>query len=475
MPLLRPVGTAAGRTEGLFKPTAKAGVRNYCIVIPPPNVTGILHMGHALNDTLQDVLIRYAPHARATTRCWLPGTDHAGIATQNVVEKVLRKEGLTKEDLGREEFVEARLGVEGRSTAGTSSSSSSGWAAPATRRASASPWTRASRAPCASVFVALYEKGYIYRGRATWSTGARAAARRSPTSRWCTEEMRAGSSTTSAIRSRRRGRAVTVATTRPETMLGDTAVAVQPGRRALRGPRRQDCDAPAAGPDDPDHRATSFVDTEFGTGALKITPAHDLNDFDIGRTHGLEAVQASARTAASPRPAARTPGLELEEARERVVEDLRRWAAGEKVEDYPHSVGHLRPLRHARRAAHQRAVVHGHGPAQGAGPRGRGQQGRVHRPGALGTRVLDWMENLRPGASAASSGGVTSSRSGTAPAATITVAERTRRPAPSAARPSSRARPTCSTPGSARPVAVRHLGLAGPDPGPRRTSIPTPR
>ena len=304
----------------------------YSIVIPPPNITGVLHMGHALNNTIQDVLTRYH-RMLGENACWLVGTDHAGIATQNVVEKMLRAEGLTKEDLGREEFAkrvwEWRLQyggtiIEQLKSLGCSCDYDR------ERFTFDEGYVRA----VTKVFVALYEKGYIHKD--------------SYLVNWCPRCGTAISDLEVAHKDMPGtlnfirypvdgGGSVTIATTRPETMLGDTAVAVHPDDERYKDVVGKTATLPLLGRE-LKIVADERVDPEFGTGALKITPAHDLTDFDIGRTHGLEAVQAigqDGRITAAGGPYA---GLEVEEAAERVVADLRALGALEKVEDYPHSV-----------------------------------------------------------------------------------------------------------------------------------------
>ena len=318
--------------EHLFHAEPDPARPPYSIVIPPPNITGVLHMGHALNNTIQDVLTRYH-RMLGENACWLVGTDHAGIATQNVVEKMLRKEGLTKEDLGREEFAkrvwEWRLKYGGTIIEQLKSLGCScdydrerftfddGYARAVTK-----------------VFVALYEKGYIHKD--------------SYLVNWCPRCGTAISDlevahkdmpgTLSYVRyAVKGGGSVTIATTRPETMLGDTAVAVHPDDERYADIVGKTATLPLLGRE-LKIVADERVDPGFGTGALKITPAHDLTDFDIGSTHGLEAVQAigqDGRITAAGGPYA---GLEVEEAAERVVADLKELGVLEKVEDYPHSV-----------------------------------------------------------------------------------------------------------------------------------------
>ncbi|HEX5642219.1 MAG TPA: valine--tRNA ligase [Thermoleophilia bacterium] len=304
----------------------------YSIVIPPPNITGVLHMGHALNDTVQDVLTRYH-RMLGENACWLVGTDHAGIATQNVVEKMLRKEGLTKEDLGREEFV-ARVWEWRREYGGTIIEQLKRLGSSCDYERERFTFDEGYVRAVTRVFVALYDKGYIHKD--------------SYLVNWCPRCGTAISDLEVAYRDMpgtlnhiryeiAGGGSVTIATTRPETMLGDTAVAVHPDDERYTAVVGKTAVLPLLGRE---LRivADERVDPSFGTGALKITPAHDLTDFDIGRTHGLETVQAigqDGRITAAGGPYA---GLEVEEAAARVTADLRALGALVKVEDYPHSV-----------------------------------------------------------------------------------------------------------------------------------------
>ncbi len=362
----------------------------YSIVIPPPNVTGNLHMGHALNGTIQDVLTRYH-RMLGENACWLVGTDHAGIATQNVVEKMLRSEGLTKEDLGRREF--ARRVWEWRKEYGGTiirQLKSLGCACDFERERFTfdDGYVRA----VTKVFVALYDKGYIYKD--------------SYLVNWCPRCGTAISDLEVAYRDMPGtlnyirypvdgGGSVTIATTRPETMLGDTAVAVHPDDERYKDLVGRTATLPLLG------RklrivADERVDPAFGTGALKITPAHDLTDFDIGRTHGLEAVQAIGQDGRITEAGGPYAGLEVEVAAERVVEDLRALGALEKVEDYPHSVATcdrcgtpIEPLISEQWFMNMDQLKK---PATEVV-----RDGRVtFTPERWGRVYLDWMDNLRP-------------------------------------------------------------------------------
>ncbi|HET6477133.1 MAG TPA: valine--tRNA ligase [Thermoleophilia bacterium] len=318
--------------EHLFHAEPDPGREAYSIVIPPPNITGVLHMGHALNDTIQDVLTRYH-RMLGENACWLVGTDHAGIATQNVVEKMLRKEGLSKEDLGRDEFV-SRVWEWRREYGGTIIEQLKRLGCSCDYERERFTFDDGYAHAVTKVFVALYEKGYIRKD--------------SYLVNWCPRCGTAISDLEVAYRDMPGmlhhirydvigGGSVTIATTRPETMLGDTAVAVHPDDERYRDLVGKTALLPLLGRE-LKIVADERVDPEFGTGALKITPAHDLTDFDIGRTHGLEAVQAIGQDGRITEAGGPYAGLEVEEAAERVVRDLRALGALEKVEDYPHSV-----------------------------------------------------------------------------------------------------------------------------------------
>ncbi|MGH7589620.1 MAG: valine--tRNA ligase [Gemmatimonadota bacterium] len=325
---------AVWQERGYFHPPAGEGPEPYTIVIPPPNVTGVLHMGHGLNNTIQDVLIR-RERMRGRRALYLPGTDHAGIATQNVVERELAEEGLGRDDLGREAFVERvwawkqkygeeiydqlrKLGV------------SCDW-----ERARFTMDPGLSRA-VREVFVRLYEDGLVYRGKYIIN--------------WC---PRCGTalSDEEAEKHEQEGRLWTIryplkggaghlriATTRPETMLGDTGVAVHPGDERYRDLVGRTAILPLVGRELP-IVADDFVDPEFGTGAVKVTPAHDPNDFWIGQRHGLPAINVLNPDATMNEAAGQYAGLDRFEARKRIVEALEAEGSLEAVEPHRHAVG----------------------------------------------------------------------------------------------------------------------------------------
>jgi valyl-tRNA synthetase len=322
---------------GHFHPEAKGTPdENFSVAIPPPNVTGELHLGHALNGTLQDVLVR-VQRMRGRNTLWALGTDHAGIATQVVVEKQLAAEGLTRQELGREEFErrvwewKERYGsriVEQYKRLGASCDYER-------ERFTMDPlYVRAVY----KVFVALYRKGYIYRDNyiVNWDPGSRTAISDLEVEHREVEDtlyyvdypLESGDGH------------VTVATVRPETMLADTAVAVNPRDERYRGLVGKHAVLPLVG-----RRlriiADDYVDPEFGTGALKITPGHDPNDFEIGRRHGLEEISVIDEAGRmSDAAGERFAGLSVEEARAVVVEALDEIGAISGREPYVHSVGH---------------------------------------------------------------------------------------------------------------------------------------
>ena len=324
--------------RGLFSPDAHGPGKGepYVIMMPPPNVTAMLHMGHGLNNTVQDVLIRFE-RMRGRRALWLPGTDHAGIATQNVVERELAQEGLTRFDLGREAFVE-RVWAHVRETGPVildqlkAIGSSADWSR--TYFTLDEGLSRAVR----EVFVRLYEQGLVYRGHYIIN--------------WCPRCLTALSNE-EVEKDEVDGRIwhlrypmadgsghVTVATTRPETMLGDTAVAVHPEDERYRHLIGREVLLPVVGRKIP-IVADAAVDPEFGSGAVKVTPAHDPLDFDIGRRHSLASIDVLTPEArislAAPE---RFQGLDRYEARRRVVAEFEQTGLLERVEEHRHAVGH---------------------------------------------------------------------------------------------------------------------------------------
>jgi len=321
--------------NNLFSPSSEAK-EPYCIVIPPPNVTGSLHMGHALNATLQDILVRWKRMLGYKT-LWLPGTDHAGIATQNVVERLLQKENLSRKSLGREAFIKRVW--QWKEVSG-------GQIINQLKRLGAScDWTRErftmdeglSRA-VREVFVRLFNEGLIYRDYRLIN--------------WC-PRCHTALSDLEVEYEEIEGRLyyirypllngnghITVATTRPETMLGDTAVAVNPEDERYRSIIGRELLLPLTG------RtikviADSAVEKEFGTGAVKVTPAHDFADEAIAKRHGLPSIIVIDKNAMMTEEAgSRYAGLDRYVARKQVINDLKAEGLLEKEEKYTHSVGH---------------------------------------------------------------------------------------------------------------------------------------
>ncbi len=314
--------------RGYFAPSGKG--KPYCIVIPPPNVTGSLHMGHAFQDTIMDALIRYHRMLGDNT-LWQPGTDHAGIATQMVVERLLEKEGKTRHDLGREKFIE-RVWQWKEHSGGTITRQLG-------RLGASVDWSRErftmdeglSRA-VREVFVRLYQEDLIYRGKrlVNWDpvlgtavSDLEVIAEEEKGHLWY---LRYPSADGSGF--------LVVATTRPETLLGDVAVAVHPQDQRYRHLIGKRVLLPLAAREIP-IIADEYVDPEFGTGCVKITPAHDFNDYEVGKRHHLPMINIftpDARLNEHVPP--RYRGLDRFEARKRIVADLESQGLLEKVEDY---------------------------------------------------------------------------------------------------------------------------------------------
>ncbi len=317
-----------------FAATMEEGRESFSIVIPPPNVTGVLHIGHALNNTLQDILVRYH-RMRGDNTLWVPGTDHAGIATQNVVERQLATENLSRHDLGREKFIE-RVWQWRREKGGTIISQLK-------RMGASCDWDRErftmdeglSRA-VREVFVRLYEDGLIYKGDyiVNWCPRCHTALADDEVEHDPTDGKLYHIRYPYADGSGH----VVVATTRPETMLGDTAVAVHPDDERYRGLKDIGIRLPLTGRVIPvvyDHH----VQREFGTGALKVTPAHDRDDYEIGLRHDLERIKVMDDHGIMNEAAGPYAGLDRFECRERIVADLEEQGLLEKVEAYQHAVG----------------------------------------------------------------------------------------------------------------------------------------
>ena len=318
---------------GYFAGVADPAKKPFTIVIPPPNVTGALHLGHAFNNTLQDILIRFK-RMSGFAALWVPGTDHAGIATQNVVEKELRNEGLTRHDLGREKFLERVW--EWKHTYGNRIVDQ------LKKLGSSCDWDRerftmddgCSKA-VREVFVALYEKGLIYRGNRIINWCPKCSTALSDAEVEHNEQ--AGSLTYIRYTVKGSSEFVTVATTRPETMLGDTGVAVNPNDERYAHLVGKTVILPLTNREIP-IIADDYVDMEFGTGCVKMTPCHDPNDFEIAARHDLEHVLIMDSDAKIIN-AGKYNGLDRYDARKAVSKDLEELGCIEKVEDYTVNLG----------------------------------------------------------------------------------------------------------------------------------------
>ena len=344
--------------SGSFKPLSDknpleaAGRPNFTVVIPPPNVTGVLHMGHGLNNTLQDIVVRYH-RMKGDNTLWLPGTDHAGIATQNVVERRLKKEGLRRQDLGRDKFLEKTWEVKREHHSIISNQQR--------RLGNSVDWSRErftldeglSKA-VREVFVTLYERNLIYRGNylVNWCPSCGTALADDEVEHEDTAgamyhmyyEIADGSSIPAVTLEDGTvfpgGNRIEIATTRPETLFGDTAVAVHPDDpryKALLGKKVRlaltDREIPVV--------ADSYVDRAFGTGVVKITPAHDPNDWEVGKRCGLDILNIlNPDGTLNENVPEKYRGLSCKEARKTVVEDLISAGLFKEEEKITHSVGH---------------------------------------------------------------------------------------------------------------------------------------
>ncbi|RII30617.1 MAG: valine--tRNA ligase [Geobacter sp.] len=326
---------AEWESKGYFRAAATSDKKAYSIVIPPPNVTGALHMGHALNNTLQDILCRWK-RMQGYNVLWMPGTDHAGIATQNVVERQLAAEKKDRHELGRDAFIERVWKWKAES---------GGQIIGQLKRLGAScDWERErftmdeglSKA-VRTVFVKLYEDGLIYRDNRLIN--------------WCPRCHTALSDIEVEHEDKKGhlwhirypvanepGKYVVVATTRPETMLGDTAVAVHPEDERYRDLVGKQVVLPLINREIP-VVADDYVDLEFGTGVVKITPAHDFNDFEVGLRHGLDKINIFDESGVVNSAGRQYEGLDRFEARKRVVADLEAAGLLEKIDEHAMAVG----------------------------------------------------------------------------------------------------------------------------------------
>ena len=321
------------------------GREPYSVVIPPPNVTGILHMGHALNQTIQDILVRWR-RMQGRNTLWLPGTDHAGIATQNVVEKALKKEGKRRQDLGREKFLE-RVWEWKRQYGGTivhqqrMLGNSTDW-----RRERFTFDEGCSRA-VAKVFTQLYDEGLVYKGNyiVNWCPRCGTALANDEVEHepnhghfWYVRYPVVGSA--KGVKGEPYKDYVMVATTRPETLPGDTAVAVNPKDDRYAHLVGKTVILPITGREIP-VISDDYVDREFGTGIVKITPAHDPNDFLVGKRHGLAEINIMTDDAHMNELAGeKYCGMDRWECRKAIVEDLDAGGFLDHIEDIDNQVGH---------------------------------------------------------------------------------------------------------------------------------------
>ncbi len=320
--------------KGYFKPSGDKTKESYCIMMPPPNVTGKLHMGHALDGTLQDILIRYK-RMQGFNTLWLPGTDHAAISTEVKIIEKLKEEGIDKHDLGREKFLE-RAWDWTKEYGGTIVKQQK-------KLGCSADWSRArftmdeglSKAVLV-VFKKLYDKGYIYKGKRminwcpccnTSISDAEVEYEEEPTHLWHIKYKVVGED-----------RYLTVATTRPETMLGDTAVAVHPDDERYKDLIGKKCILPIMNKKIP-IIADEFVEMDFGTGCVKITPAHDPNDYQAALSHNLEIIQVFDENFKMGDLCEEYKGMDLLEAREAIVNKLKELGNLVKIEDYVHNVG----------------------------------------------------------------------------------------------------------------------------------------
>jgi valyl-tRNA synthetase len=321
--------------KGYFGGKPGSSKKPYSIVIPPPNITGILHMGHALNDTIQDILVRFN-RMKGFEAEWMPGTDHAGIATQNVVEKKLAKEGIKRQDLGRDKFVEEVW--KWRQDYGSTIIKQ------LKKLGCSCDWDRTRftmdeglSEAVLEVFVRLYEKGLIYRGNyiINWCPRCQTALSDEESQHKDIEGM------LYHIKYPIKGTKefVVVATTRPETMLGDVAIAVNPKDKRYKALKDKTILLPILNRElkvifDP------LVDMKFGTGALKVTPAHDPVDFGLGQKYGLEQINVMNENATINSIGQDYEGMDRLEAREAIVADLKERGLFIKSEAHRHAVGH---------------------------------------------------------------------------------------------------------------------------------------
>jgi len=323
--------------KGYFHSDSADGGKPYTIVIPPPNVTGILHMGHALNETIQDVMVR-RKRMQGFNAVWVPGTDHAGIATQNMVERQLKKQGKSRWDLSREDFL--KLVWEWKEQYGGTILNQ------LKKLGSSCDWDRTRFTmdeglsdAVAEVFVRLYEKNLVYRGEYIINWCPRCGTALSDEESEHEDEAGHLYYIRYRVKGGRKNEFVTVATTRPETLLGDTAVAVNPRDERFAKLKGKTLLLPVLGREIP-LIEDDFVDPQFGTGAVKVTPAHDPNDFEMGRRHDLPMLNVMTDAGEMNENAGLYQGMDRAACRKKIVADLETAGLLAKVEDHAHAVGH---------------------------------------------------------------------------------------------------------------------------------------
>ncbi|MFH1904573.1 MAG: valine--tRNA ligase [bacterium] len=321
--------------NGFFHAEATSGKKSFCIVIPPPNVTGVLHMGHALDETLQDILVRWK-RMQGVNALWIPGTDHAGIATQNVIEKRLAQEGLTRDSLGREKFLKYawKWKEEYRSRI----------ISQLKRLGTSCDWSRERftmdddyARSVKEAFIRLYKNKLLYRDNyiVNWCPRCQTAISDIEVER---KELK-GSLYYLNYPLEQSNDQIVIATTRPETMLGDTAIAVHPQDKRYKRFIKKIVILPIVGRKIPvisDER----VDSSFGTGAVKVTPAHDPVDYEIGLAHNLKQVVVIDEKGRMNKNAGVYDGMDRYSCREKLVEDLKKEGYLLKIESHLHNVGH---------------------------------------------------------------------------------------------------------------------------------------
>lgn len=321
--------------NGYFTADANSPKPKYSVVIPPPNVTGVLHMGHMLNNTIQDILVRRA-RMQGKEACWVPGTDHASIATEAKVTKMLAEQGIDKRSIGREKFLE--YAWEWKEKYG-------GIILEQLKKLGAScDWSRTRftmepklSAAVIEVFVDLYEKGLIYRGErmVNWDPAARTSVsdeeviHKDVQSKLYYIKYKIADS----------DEFVTIATTRPETLLGDTAVCIHPEDERYIHLRGKKAVVPVVGREVP-IIFDEYVDKEFGTGCLKVTPAHDINDFELGKKHNLQTIDIFNEDGTIAAIAGHYVGMDRFACRKQIVKDLEETGQVDKIEDIKNSVGY---------------------------------------------------------------------------------------------------------------------------------------